>query len=475
VLAAEPTLMLLDEPSNYLDTPAVEWLARFLASFKGTLLLISHDRFLLKHLTDTTLEVNNGLVSRYSGDYDFYIRERERRFASLQAAKRNQELKRQRLESFVERFKAKNTKAAQAKNKLKQIERMEEIVIPDALAYSGTLRLPEPPRSGAEIARLEGVGFSYDGKNNVLEDVSFSIERGAKTALVGYNGPGKTTLLRILAGAAEPTSGKIVFGHHVVTGYQAQEFGEILPPKQSVLDVVASAAPAGTEMKRVRSILGSFGFSGDDVSKTCEVLSGGEKIRLSFARIFVNPPNFLLLDEPTTHLDIAAREALQEALRDYKGTLCLVSHDIEFLRATAETIIEMSPPGIKRYFGNYDYYREKKREAGESAAETAPSNDDEKPKKQKANKKELRRAKAREREKTAAARRGAEKRLAAAEAAIEKLEEEKSAIVAELEANAPGTDFYGLNKRLLEIEDGILRATEKWEEAALELERIAGG
>jgi ATP-binding cassette subfamily F protein 3 len=471
VLAAEPTLMLLDEPSNYLDTPAVEWLARFLTSFKGTLLLISHDRFLLKHLTSTTLEVNNGIVSRYPGDYDFYIHERERRFASLQAAKRNQEQKRQRLESFVERFKAKNTKAAQAKNKLKQIDRMEEIVIPDSLAYSGTLRLPKPPRSGAEIARLENIEFSYDGKTNVLENISFSIERGAKTALVGYNGTGKTTLLRILAGAAKPTKGKIVFGHHVVPGYQAQEFGEILPPRQTAIDVVRNAAPGEAETRNVRSILGSFGFSGDDAEKPCEVLSGGEKIRLSFARIFVNPPNFLLLDEPTTHLDIAAREALQTALKNYKGTLCLVSHDIEFLRATAETIVEMTPPGVKRHFGNYDYFQEKKREAA-PPEEQSSTDADEKKRKQKANKKELRRAKALEREKSASLKRGAKKRLADAEAAIERLEEEKSAIVADLEANRPDTDFYGLNKRLLEIEKRILRATEKWEGAALELEKI---
>jgi len=478
VLVADPSVMLLDEPSNYLDTPAVEWLARFLNSFKGTLLLISHDRFLLKHLADTTLEVNNGLATRYSGDYDFYAVEREKRFASLQAAKKNQEQKRQRLESFVERFKAKNTKAAQAKNKLKQIERMEEIVIPDALAYSGTIRIPPPPRSGAEIARLENISFSYDGKTNVLEKVDMKIERGAKTAIVGYNGTGKTTLLRILAEAAEPTGGKIVFGHHVVVGYQAQEFGEILPPKQSVLDVIAAAAPAGTEMKRVRAILGSFGFSGDDVAKRCEVLSGGEKIRLSFARIFVNPPNFLLLDEPTTHLDIAAREALQIALKNYTGTLCLVSHDIEFLRGTAETIIEMSPPGIKRYFGNYDYYREKKRESGEERpsgpsplAETAERTEKRNPA-SKTNKKELRRERAAERSKQAKQKNGAKKRLAAAENALEKLEEEKSAIVAEIETNNPGTDFYGLNKRLLEIEQGIQRATEKWENAAAEIENI---
>ncbi|MCK5844900.1 MAG: ATP-binding cassette domain-containing protein [Victivallales bacterium] len=468
VLVADPRIMLLDEPSNYLDTPAVEWLARFLNSFKGTLLLVSHDRFLLKSLTNVTIEVNNGLISRFAGNYDFYEREREQRFASLQAAKRNQDVQRQKMERFVERFRAKSTKAAQAKNKLKQIEKMEEIVIPDSLSYSGVIRMPEPPRSGAEIARLENLAFSYDGKNNVLEGVDLTIDKGAKIAFVGYNGTGKTTLLKILAGELDPTAGKRIFGHHVVVGYQAQEFGEILQPEQSLYDIVRAAAPGVAELKRIRGVLGSFGFSGDDADKPCGVLSGGEKIRLSFARIFINPPNFLLLDEPTTHLDIAAREGLQMALKEYSGTLCLVSHDIQFLCDTAKTIVEMTPPGVKRYFGNYDYFQEKR---AANAAPTPKSKVEEMEKSVgKIDKKALRREKAKMREKLGQTKREVEKRVVNIERRIESLENEKLDIAAKIEANEPGCDFYGVNKRLLEIEGDVKHLTSQWERSTEELD-----
>lgn len=468
VLVADPSIMLLDEPSNYLDTPAVEWLARFLNSFKGTLLLVSHDRYLLKTLTNVTIEVNNGLVTRYAGNYDYYERERKQRFASLQAAKKNQDAQRQKMEKFVERFRAKSTKAAQAKNKLKQIDKLEDIVVPDSLSYSGAIRIPPPPRSGAEIARLEHVAFSYDGKENVLENVDLKIEKGAKIALVGYNGTGKTTLLKLLAGVIQPSSGKRVLGHHVVVGYQAQEFGDILPPKQSLFDVVRAAAPGTAEMKRLRGILGSFGFSGDDVDKPCGVLSGGEKIRLSFARIFINPPNFLLLDEPTTHLDIAAREGLQLALKEYSGTLCLVSHDIEFLRNTADIIVEMTPPGVKRYFGDYNYYLEKRTVSSDVSVVKSES-----PRQgAKMDKKALRREKALMREKQGKGKKEIEKRIAKSERKIEALEIEKLEITAKIESNEPDLDFFGVNKRLVDIESDIQSLTEQWEKATDELEQL---
>jgi ATP-binding cassette subfamily F protein 3 len=468
VLVADPSIMLLDEPSNYLDTPAVEWLARFLNSFKGTLLLVSHDRYLLKTLTNVTIEVNNGLVTRYAGNYDYYERERKQRFASLQAAKKNQDAQRQKMEKFVERFRAKSTKAAQAKNKLKQIDKLEEIIVPDSLSYSGAIRIPPPPRSGAEIARLESIAFSYDGKENVLDHIDLKIERGAKIALVGYNGTGKTTLLKLLAGVLEPSSGKRVLGHHVIVGYQAQEFGDILPPDQSLFDVVRAAAPGTAELKRIRAILGSFGFSGDDVDKPCGVLSGGEKIRLSFARIFINPPNFLLLDEPTTHLDIAAREGLQLALKEYSGTLCLVSHDIEFLRNTADIIVEMTPPGVKRYFGDYEYYLEKR-----SGDEEVPEVKSESPRKGvKMDKKALRREKALLREKKGKGKKEIEKRIAKTERKIDILETEKLEITTKIEANDPNLDFFAVNKRLVCIEEDIQSLTEQWEKATEELETL---
>ena len=303
-LILDPDILLLDEPSNYLDIPAIEWMQRYLNGFKGTLLLISHDRFLLNSLTKVTIEINGGLVNRYAGDYDYYVRERQSRFQSLQAAKENQEKRREQLQRSINRFRAKSTKAAQVQSWIKELDKMEAIEVPDELHYSGTIRIPPAPASGVEMVRLEHAGHSYDGHQWILKNVELRIERGDKVGVIGYNGMGKTTLLRILAGQMAPREGKRILGHKVVLGYQAQEFAEILPLNKSVYDIVRNAAPDGATDKDVRSVLGSFGFQGDTVHKPCRVLSGGEKIRLAFARIFIQPPNLLILDEPTTHLDI---------------------------------------------------------------------------------------------------------------------------------------------------------------------------
>ena len=468
VLVAEPDIMLLDEPSNYLDLPAVEWLQRFLKNFHGTLLLISHDRYLLRTLTDLTVEINNGFVTRYPGNYDFYERERELRMKTLASAKKNQDKKKEQLERFIERFRAKNTKASQAASKMKVLDKMEDIRLPGTLGYSGTLAIPDPPHSGAEIMRLEGVGFSYGAENSFrLDDISLRIERGAKIAICGYNGTGKTTLLKLIAGRLNPSSGRRVPGHKVVIGYQAQEFGEILPSEQTVFDVVRNAAAEGVDYKRIRGILGAFGFPGDTVDKQCGVLSGGEKIRLCFAAIFANPPNFLVLDEPTTHLDIHAREALQDALKQYQGTVCLVSHDIEFVRGTASRIIEMTPPGIRFYHGNYDYFTEKRQALG-----SAPANETDVKEKKSGTKKQKRKENAARREAMNREIRVFEKEAAGLERKIEFLEQEKSDIVSRIENNEQDIDFYAVNKRLVDIEEDISGLTLKWEAAALKVEEI---
>ncbi len=466
VLVSEPEIMLLDEPSNYLDIPAIEWLQRYLKNFKGTLALISHDRYLLKSLTDVTLEINGGIVTRYPGNYDFYEKEREHRFKTLSAAKKNQDKKRQQLERFVEKFKAKNTKASQAQSKLKMLEKMEDIRLPDSLSYTGTITIPPPPHSGAEMMRLENVSFSYQQGDFQLNNLNLRIEKGTKIALTGYNGTGKTTLLKLIAGTIELKSGRRVPGHKVVIGYQAQEFGEILPSGQSVFDIVRNAAPEGVDTKNIRAVLGTFGFSGETIDKQCKVLSGGEKIRLCFARIFINPPNFLILDEPTTHLDLNTREALQKALKKYSGTLCLVSHDIEFVRNTAEMIIEMIPSGIKRYHGNYNYFLEKKEDFEKNAVTSSRK------KVSKDAKKAGRQERATKRNQINRETHQYKKKIEKIECHIEKLEEEKVSIISKIESNDHKIDFYTVNKRLVEIEDKVSDLTEKWEAATLTLEEI---
>ena len=366
VLASKPDLLLLDEPSNYLDLPAVEWLQKFLKAYDGTLMLISHDRYLLRTLTNIIVEVDAGTATRYEGDLDYYLTEREVRYEHLKAAKENQDRHREQLQRFVDRFRAQATKAAQAQSRQKLIDKIDEarIVLPKRYTNSGRLRLAEPPPSGIEMFRCENLGFSYDGVKKVFSGLSFNIMRGDKVALIGYNGLGKTTLLRLIAGTRQATEGKAVLGHNVVPGYLSQEFAETIPPDLTVYRNAKNAwdAHGGGPEKVFRNQLGAFGFDENDVEKPAGVLSGGEKIRLAFLRLFLTAPNFLLLDEPPTHLDLAGRRLLQDALRKYAGTILLVSHDIDFVRAVATSILEITREGIRSYPGGYDYYCEKKAE-----------------------------------------------------------------------------------------------------------------
>ncbi len=486
VLIARPDLLMLDEPSNYLDIPAVEYLHKVLVGFKGTLLLISHDRYLLRKLTAITLEVNAGQVTRYPGDYDFYRMERENRRRTLEAAKRNNERKKEHLERGIDRFRAKSSKAAAAKSWKKALDKIEDIELPDELGYSGAIRLPEPPPCGTPCAEITDLAFAYSGGPALLHDVSLRIENGDKIAFIGYNGTGKTTLLKLLVGRLKPDAGKVWYGHHVNIGYQAQEFSELLVPEQSVFDTVRGALPPGASTANLMNVLGSFGFSGDDTEKLCKVLSGGEKIRLSFARIFVNPPNLLVLDEPTTHLDVRARELLQEALKSYPGTVCFVSHDLEFIRGVATTIIAMEDHSIRRYYGNYDYYLEKSQslknpppEPVKVPAKTAakapaapvkpePAEDPD------LSGKDRRRERARQRAGIAGIKRKLEQRVADAEAKLARLEARQQEL-AGMMSGGEKVDFASVNRELSEIQAAMDQAMEEWENAAWDLQSFLKG
>ncbi|MDR2849299.1 MAG: ABC-F family ATP-binding cassette domain-containing protein [Verrucomicrobiota bacterium] len=482
VLASQPDLLLLDEPSNYLDLPAVEWLQRFLRNYDGTLVLISHDRYLLRTLTTTTVEVDAHTATRYSGDLDFYLRERDVRHANLLAAKENQDRRREQLQRFVDRFKAQATKAVQAQSRMKMIERLDEeaIVLPRRSLAAGYLRLAPAPHAGAEIVRLENVSFSYDGVRNVLHDVNLSIARGDKVAIVGYNGMGKTTLLRIMAGVRAPSSGRCVPGHKVLPGYLSQEFSETVSPEVSVFECAKRCRPELTE-RDLRAQLGGFGFSADDIGKPAGVLSGGEKIRLAFLRLFLAPPNFMLLDEPTTHLDLEGRTTLEKAIRAYDGTVCLVSHDIEFVRNTVTSIIEISPGGVRRFPGGYDYYREKIAQEGRGGggapaqpprAETAGGPSSAAPADPAHSSKELRRLRAQERAKFQPRIRALKGNVVRAEARIAELEAELETLSGVLFNPTPETDFAATNKRLKIVQDQLSAFSEEWERDATELERL---
>ncbi|NCC53315.1 MAG: ABC transporter ATP-binding protein [Spartobacteria bacterium] len=464
-LIANPDILLLDEPSNYLDLPAVEWLQRYLKAYQGTMLLISHDRYLLQNLTNVILEVSGGQVTRYPGDYAYYLRERGNRREIMEAAQKNQDRKREQIERFVERFRAKNTKATQVQSRIKQLEKMEILQAPPSAPLLARLELPPPPHSGADIMQLINVGFTYDQTRWIFRNVDLTIHKGEKTALIGFNGMGKTTLLRILAGTLAPIEGEARTGHKVVVGYQSQEFAETMPPDSSLFHIVKNAGPTISDMD-ARNALGRFGFSGPAIDKRVSVLSGGEKIRLAFARIFVCPPNFLILDEPTTHLDIEAREALQNALRKYQGTVCFVSHDVEFTRQTADHIIAMTPPGITRYPGGYAYYLEKTGPLTQNASAAArPSADP-------SDKKLQRRERAQKREELRKKSMDIKRSIRAAEEAIERLETEQKGLLDELTSNSNNCDFAGINRRLQVIQEQLEQHNTQWEMSVLALDDI---
>jgi ATP-binding cassette subfamily F protein 3 len=475
-LVADPDLLLLDEPTNFLDIPAVEWLQKYLRDYKGTLVMISHDRFMLNSLTTVTVEVAGGMLTRYAGNYNRYEEDCKLRHEQLEAARGNQDRRREQIEKFVERFRAKNTKSSQVQSRLKMLEKMDEIEIPRIVMRAPRIRVPKPPLCGLEIVRLEEVGVTYDGQAWVLKNLDLRIERGEKLALVGMNGMGKTTLLKTIAGRLPLNEGRRVVGNNVVMGYQAQDFAETMDPTKTVLETARAAALQVSE-REIRGLLGGFFFSGDAVDKKVAVLSGGEKMRLAFARMLLNPPNVLLLDEPTTHLDIASREALENALADYSGTVCLVSHDIEFTRHVAQGILAMSPAGVRRFPGGYDYYHEKM-EAEERTRKALPVTRDVRPGSldaevdSGADKKSLRRERAQRREEVNQRRRPFEKLVKDSEKRLSDLEREQDVLTGELMKPHENTDYAKLNRRLSEIQAALADTVERWERASRELENL---
>lgn len=352
-------LLLLDEPTNYLDLNAALWLKDYLSGFKGTFIMISHDKDFLTDVTNYTLILEHGSIAKVKGSYHHYEKIREERYTHLSKQFVEQEKKRKQLEVFVSRFHAQPNKAAAVRNKKKTLERMEEINLPpDPMASIRSFQFPQTRPSGQRVITLERVCKSY-GDLAVYRDFDFEISKGEKAVLAGENGAGKSTLLKILAGVIDIDSGERKVGYHVDIGYFSQTRLDTLSPQNSVLQEAYSAAPGTMPQESIRTILGAFLFSGDDVEKKVSVLSGGEKSRLNLAKFLINPPNFLLLDEPTTHLDVDAVEALIRALKAYEGTLVFISHDIHFVRSMANVVYEVKTGRVRKFYGDFDYYLEK--------------------------------------------------------------------------------------------------------------------
>lgn len=353
--------LLLDEPTNYLDLNAALWLKEYLAGFQGTFIMISHDKAFLTDVTNYTLILENGSITKVHGNYEHYEQIKQERRVHLEKQFREQEKKRQQLERFVERFHAQPNKAASVRAKRRVLERMEEdavILPPDPRESIKNFHFPQARRSGQRVISLEKISKSY-ADIQVYRDLDFEISQGEKGVLTGENGAGKSTLLKILAGVINIDSGNRVVGYNVDIGYFSQTRMDVLNPENSVLQEAYSAAPGYMSEEGIRTILGAFLFTGDDGDKKVSVLSGGEKSRLILAKLLINPPNFLLLDEPTTHLDVDAVDALVRALWEYQGTLVFISHDIYFVRSLANTVFEVKNGRIRKFPGDFDYYLEK--------------------------------------------------------------------------------------------------------------------
>jgi ATP-binding cassette subfamily F protein 3 len=366
LLLARPNLLLLDEPTNHLDLEARNWLENYLKTYPFGYILISHDRYFLDVTVDRTVEIWNKRLTIFHGNYTKYLSQKDERRTQLLAAYKNQRDQIEHLEAFINRFRAQATKAKQVQSRIKELEKIERIEIPEEEPVIH-FKFPQPPPSGRTVVEADGLSKSY-GEKRVLENVRFTIERGDRIALVGVNGAGKSTLIKLLTGVEQPTSGTVKLGHNVVSEYFAQDQYKVLDPEARMLDDIGRAALKVPESE-LRSLLGCFLFSGDDVFKKLGVLSGGERNRFALARILVSPSNFLLLDEPTNHLDMRAKDVLLDAIDAFSGTVIFVSHDRYFIDRLATRVLEVENGAVIAYEGGYeDYMRKKEQLATETNA-----------------------------------------------------------------------------------------------------------
>jgi ATP-binding cassette subfamily F protein 3 len=354
-------LLFLDEPTNHLDLNATLWLKDFLKNYPGAFLLISHDRVFLNEVTNYTIILEHGKMTKVKGSYQEYEEQKEIQLKHLERQSKVVEKKRDQLERFAERFHAQPNKASAVRNKRKQLEKLDEIEIPTAQHSKMDFEFDQIPASGYVVVRGEQLAKSY-GDKKVYQGLDFEITKGQKVCLVGPNGAGKSTLLKMLSGAIPPDSGQVKYGHNVTHGYFSQTRMDVLQADRTAMEEVYASAPGGTQTLRIRSLLGLFSFHGDDVFKPVRVLSGGEKSRLILAKLLINPPNFMLLDEPTTHLDLDGVKALTAAFQKFEGTVCFISHDLYFIKQIADTIGEVDSGQIRVYPGGLDYYLDKRKE-----------------------------------------------------------------------------------------------------------------
>lgn len=481
-LMQNPDILLLDEPTNYLDIEARTWLEKFLSNYKGAFLLVSHDRYFLDVTVNEVYELFGGDLKRYKGNFTHYEQVREVELKTLIAEYEKQQDEIAKLQDFIRRFGVQATKAAQAQERQKQLDKIlaQKIEIPESLKKIH-FKFPEAPHAGHLVLRTKGLTKSYDGKTNVIENLDLTVENGEMLVVAGRNGAGKSTLLRMLAGVDPITSGEVIPGTGVKIGYFSQDNAETIKGGETILEYVESQAP--TELiPKVRDMLGSFLFRGDDVFKSLNVLSGGEKSRIALLQLLLRANNLLILDEPTNHLDMHSKDVLMNALKDFGGTVIFVSHDRGFIEGLATKVLELKPGSHREFPGNYKYYMERieAEEAGivgqfERGTGIATSS---------VNSTKTSEAKAdatksagklnwEEQKKIEAERRKNEKEVARLETEIAKTEEEKSALESKMalpEVYSNGAKAKEIQQKIDETTKKIETLTQAWETAMDKLE-----
>ncbi len=474
LLLQEPEVLLLDEPTNHLDLQSQRWLEQNLRNYRGALCIISHDVALLDALVTRTIALHHGRAEEYAGNFSYYLKESKARREALLRQAKAQQREIARTQQFIDRFRAKATKATQVQSRIKQLEKVEVIEIEDEEAVM-TFHFPPPPPGGHTVVRLEHASKAY-GPIRLLENYDFTVGKGDRIAIVGVNGAGKSTFTRLISGTEAPDSGEFSLGHHTQIAFFSQTHADILDNNQTVLDCVESAASRETR-PLVRNILGCFLFRGDDVFKKIGVLSGGERSRVALVCMLLKPANFLIMDEPTNHLDFQSQDVLQKALAEYPGSYCIVSHNRQFLDPIVNKVLEFRPGHAPRLFhGNVSQYLETvEAEERRQKAQAAGEGESTRPAPQTVNRKDLRRLRAQARDKKARLLNPLRKTMEQIEADIAARDERRTVITAELEKPENTSD----NQRLMELTQEyqqLERETEslftRWEEVSTEMERV---
>lgn len=476
-LMQNPDILLLDEPTNYLDIEARTWLEKFLSNYKGAFLLVSHDRYFLDVTVNEVYELFGGDLKRYKGNFTHYEQVREVELKTLIAEYEKQQDEIAKLQDFIRRFGVQATKAAQAQERQKQLDKIlaQKIEIPESLKKIH-FKFPEAPHAGHLVLRTKGLTKSYDGKTNVIENLDLTVENGEMLVVAGRNGAGKSTLLRMLAGVDPITSGEVIPGTGVKIGYFSQDNAETIKGGETILEYVESQAP--TELvPKVRDMLGSFLFRGDDVFKSLNVLSGGEKSRIALLQLLLRANNLLILDEPTNHLDMHSKDVLMNALKDFGGTVIFVSHDRGFIEGLATKVLELKPGSHREFPGNYKYYMERieaeeagivgQFERGTGIATSSVNSTKTSEAKTEATK-SAGKLNWEEQKKIEAERRKNEKEAARLETEIAKAEEEKSALESKMalpEVYSNGAKAKEVQQKIDETTKKIETLTQAWETA----------